>query len=97
MQGLLSGWFCQGVFCLEGFVQGGFCPFLLLSEYICMLQQKVKHHFKFMFHMHDKKCISVTSHAFDLLRPVTTVTPSQTPLPLDRDVLYGRTLGSCRS
>ena len=27
--------FCQGVFCLEGFVRGGFCPFPLLSEYIC--------------------------------------------------------------
>ena len=27
--------FCQRVFCLEGFVWGGFCPFPLLSEYIC--------------------------------------------------------------
>src|SRR6218665_576757 len=26
---------CQGVFCLEDFVRGGFCPFLLLSQYIC--------------------------------------------------------------
>src|SRR6218665_3994854 len=23
------------VFCLEGFVRGGFCPYRLLSEYIC--------------------------------------------------------------
>src|SRR6218665_1243766 len=27
--------FCQRVFCLEDFVRGGFCPFPLLSEYIC--------------------------------------------------------------
>src|SRR6218665_1316591 len=44
-QGFLSGRFCQRVFCLEGFVWGGFCPFPHLSEYV--LQQKVKHHFKF--------------------------------------------------
>src|SRR6218665_3059566 len=25
--GVLSGGFCQGVFCLEGFVRGGFSPF----------------------------------------------------------------------
>src|SRR6218665_1668575 len=33
--GFLSRGVCQGVFCLEGFVRGGFCPFPLLSEYIC--------------------------------------------------------------
>src|SRR6218665_136198 len=27
--------FSEGVFCLEGLVRGGFCPFSLLSEYIC--------------------------------------------------------------
>src|SRR6218665_3051361 len=40
---ILSQWFarvfvrgfCQGVFCLEGFVWGGFYPFPLLSEYTC--------------------------------------------------------------
>src|SRR6218665_3907871 len=25
----------KGVFCLEGFVRGGFCSYPLLSEYIC--------------------------------------------------------------
>ena len=38
--------FCHRVFCLEGFVRGGFCQFPLLSEYICY-NRKVKHHFKF--------------------------------------------------
>src|SRR6218665_102491 len=33
--GVLVRGFCQRVFCLEGFVRGGFCPFPLLSEYIC--------------------------------------------------------------
>src|SRR6218665_4046229 len=35
----------RGGFCPGGFVWGGLCPFPLLSEYV--LQQKVKHHFKF--------------------------------------------------
>src|SRR6218665_2990569 len=33
--GLFVRGVCQGVFCLEGFVRGGFCPFPLLSENIC--------------------------------------------------------------
>src|SRR6218665_2243010 len=58
--------FCQGVFCLEGFVRGGFCPFPLLSEYmyICY-NRKLNITLNFIFHMYDKKCISVTSHALD--------------------------------
>src|SRR6218665_1776413 len=35
--------FCQRVFCLEGFVWGGFVP--SRSVRIHLLQQKVKHHF----------------------------------------------------
>src|SRR6218665_2473809 len=34
-RGLLSRGFCLGVFCPEGFDRGGFCPYPLLSEYIC--------------------------------------------------------------
>src|SRR6218665_962090 len=52
--GLLSGGFCQGVFCLEGFVRGDFCPYLLLSKYICY-NRKLKITLNFMFHMYDKK------------------------------------------
>src|SRR6218665_2257109 len=37
-------------------------------------------------------CISVTSHALDPLPLSQTVTPSRTPSPLERDVLYGRSL-----
>src|SRR6218665_3718599 len=51
---ILSGGFCQGVFCLEGFVRGGFCPFSLLSECICY-NRKVNITLNFMFHMYDKK------------------------------------------
>ena len=44
--------------------------------------------------MYDKKCISdVTSHAFYPLPPVTNCHTFSDPLPLERDVLYGRPLG----
>src|SRR6218665_994501 len=52
-RGFLSGFFFRGVFCLEGFVQSGFCPFSLLSEYICY-NRKVNITLNFMFHMYDK-------------------------------------------
>src|SRR6218665_2708106 len=55
---IVRGDFCQGVlsevFCLEGFVWGGFCPFPLLSEYICY-NTKLNITLNFMFHMYDKK------------------------------------------
>ena len=35
-------------------------------------------------------CISVTSHALDLPPPVTNCHTFSDPLPLERDVLYGR-------
>src|SRR6218665_1792851 len=39
-----------------------------------------------------KNCISVTSHALDPLPPVTNCHTFSDPLPLERDVLYGRPL-----
>src|SRR6218665_2431598 len=45
-QGFLSGGFCQWVFCQEGFVRGWFLS-IPASVRIHLLQQKVKHHFKF--------------------------------------------------
>src|SRR6218665_3837308 len=58
-----------GFFCVEDFVRGGVCPFPLLSEYNCY-NRKVNITLNFMFHMYDKKFISVTSHAFDPPPPV---------------------------
>src|SRR6218665_1159328 len=52
--------------CLEGFVRGGFCPFPLLSEYICY-NRKLNITLNFMFHMYDKQFVSMMSHALDPL------------------------------
>src|SRR6218665_4001945 len=76
-RGLLSVCFCQRVFCLEGSVRGGFCPYPLLSECICYII-KFKITLNFMFHMYDKKNLSVTSHALY-------------PLPLSQAVTLSRT------
>ena len=54
---IVSGVFVRkdlsGVFGLEGFVRGGFCPFLLLSQYICY-NRKLNNTLNFMFNMYDK-------------------------------------------
>src|SRR6218665_689388 len=68
--GILSGRVCQRVFGLEGFVRGVFCPFLLLSQYICY-NRKLNITLNFMFNMYDKKSKSVTSHAPAPLPSVT--------------------------
>src|SRR6218665_3015715 len=44
-----------------------------------------------------KICISVTSHALYPLPLSPTVTPSQTPPPFERDVLYGRQYTTCQT
>jgi len=43
---LVAGFF-QGVFSLEGFVRGGFFRSSFVRIGLHLLQQKVKHHFKF--------------------------------------------------
>src|SRR6218665_2544478 len=70
------------------FCPGGFCPFLLLSQYICY-NRKLNITLNFVFNMYDKKCISVTSHALDpsLCHKLSRLLG---PPPLERDVLYGR-------
>src|SRR6218665_2022955 len=87
--------FCPG-FVRESFVwkvlSGWFLFVLVLSEYICYIR-KLNITLNFMFRMHDKKIISVTSHALYPLPLSQTVTPSRIPSPLERDVLYGRPLG----
>src|SRR6218665_2358731 len=47
-RGFCSG-VCLGVFSLEGFVRGGFCPSSLLSEYI-HYNRKLNITFNFRFH-----------------------------------------------
>src|SRR6218665_2199585 len=49
-RGFLFG-VCLGVFCLEGFVRGGFCPSPFLSEYI-HFNRKLNITFNFRFHMY---------------------------------------------
>ena len=78
--GFLCRGFCQVVFCLEGFVRGGFCPFPLLSEYICY-NRKLNITLNFGIHMYNKKIISVTSHALDLPPPVTNCHTFSYPFP----------------
>src|SRR6218665_1762466 len=60
------------------FVRGGFCPYLLLSEYICY-NRKLKITLTFICMI--KKFISVTSHALDP-SPVTNCHTFSDPLPL---------------
>ena len=51
---VLSRSFVTGSFCLGGFVRGGFCPFPLLSEYICY-NRKLNSTLNFRFHMYEKE------------------------------------------
>src|SRR6218665_254693 len=80
----------SGVFCLEGFVRGGFCPSILLSECI-HYNRKLNITFNFRFHMYEMFFESVTSHALGppFLSPVTNCHTFSDPRPLERDILYG--------
>jgi len=70
-----------------GFVQGDFCPFPFCVR-IHLLQQKVKHHFKFQVsYIYIKNIISVTSQALYPSPLSQTVTTSRTP-----SSLHGRPL-----
>src|SRR6218665_4047021 len=82
---------CPGVFCLKGYVRGGFCPFPLLSEYICY-NKKLNITLDFMFCMYDKICYKCDVTCFYLL-PSPCHKLSHLlgpPPPLERDVLYRR-------
>jgi len=80
--GLVRG-FCQGVLCLEGF-----CPFPLLSEYICY-KRKLNITLNFKFHMYDKN-LKVWRHMFSTPpSPVTNCHTFSDPLTLEHDILYG--------
>ena len=73
-----------------GFVRVDFCPFPLLLQYI-YYNRKLNITWNFMFHVIDKKFISVTSHALTP-SPCHKLSHLLGPLPLERDVLYGRPL-----
>ena len=88
---LFAGVFVRGDFSLEGFVRGGFYPFPLVSEYICY-DRKFNITLNFMFHMYDKKCIGVASHALYPPSLCHKLSHLLGPSPLERDVLYGRPL-----
>src|SRR6218665_2458006 len=87
--------FCPGVLSEGHFMSGRFCPGWILSvpvlsEYICYIR-KLNITLNFMFRMYDNffyKCDVTCS--FTPLPLSQTVTPSRTPSPLERDVLYGR-------
>src|SRR6218665_2209269 len=71
----------SGVFCLEGFVRGDFCPSTLLSENI-HYNRKPNITFNFRFHMYEIFLKSVMSHALGPPLPLSqTVTPYRTPSP----------------
>src|SRR6218665_2688881 len=76
--GFCSG-VCLGVVCLEGFVRGGFCPSLHLSEYI-HYNRKLNITFNFRFHMYEIFFKSVTLHALGPLSPVTNCHTFSDPL-----------------
>src|SRR6218665_1886535 len=82
---IVRGGFClgvlSGVFCLEGFVWGGFCPFPLLSEYICY-NTKLNITLNFMFHTYDKKIYKCdVTCSFPPIPSVTNCHPFSAPLP----------------
>src|SRR6218665_2417848 len=90
---LVRGGFCSGglsgVFCLEGFVWGGFCPSPLLSEYT-HYNRKLNITFNFRFHMYEFFLKCDVTCSWTPLPLSQTVTPSRTPPPSSVDVLYGR-------
>jgi len=92
---MVRGVFVQ-VFC-SGFsvwkVLSGWFLSVPYSVRIPLLQQKVQHHFQFhVSYVWQKNLKSVTSHSLGPLPSVTNCHTFSEPLPLERDVLYGRPL-----
>src|SRR6218665_3030112 len=84
LSGVLSEGLLYGRFCL-----GWFLSVPVLSEYICYIR-KLNITLNFMFRMYDKKMYKCDVTCSLPLPLSQTVTPSRTPSPLERDVLYGR-------
>src|SRR6218665_2726750 len=87
---LFAGFFVRGSFVHENKVSSGVVLSVpVLSEYICYIR-KLNITLNFMFGMYDKKI-----HKCDVTcslppPPVTNCHTFSDPLPLERDVLYGR-------
>src|SRR6218665_3093779 len=71
---------CLGVFRLEGFVRGDFCPSTLLSENI-HYNRKLNSTFNFRFHMYEIFFKSVMSHALGPPSPCHKLSHRLGPLP----------------
>src|SRR6218665_1807584 len=82
--GFSSGGFVQRFFAWKVLFRGGFCPSLHLSEYTSY-NRKLNITFNFRFEKCDVACS--WTHP-----PVTNWHILSDPLPLERDVLYGRPL-----
>src|SRR6218665_1148514 len=85
----------SGIFCLKGFVRGGFCPSPFLSEYI-HYNRKLNITFNFRFHMYEIFFKCDVTCSWIPFPPSQTVTPSRAPSPLERDVHYVRPLTSIK-
>ena len=72
---------CSRRFLSGGFVRVGFCPFPLLSQYICY-NRKLNITLNFMFHIYDKNLYKRDVTCSWPPSPLSqTVTPSRTPSP----------------
>ena len=80
--------FCPGVFCLEPL--SGVVFVRSRSVRIHLLQRKLNITLNVMFRMYDKRFMCDVTCPLPPISLSQTVTPSRTPSPLERDVLYGR-------
>src|SRR6218665_2382895 len=90
VRGLFVLGFCPRVFCLKGFVRGGFIhtPF---CQNTSVTTKKLNITFNFRICMYEKFVKSLTSHALGP-PPVTNCHTFSDPSSLGSDVLYGRPL-----
>ena len=82
---------CSRRFLSRGFCPGWFLSVFLLSQYICY-NKKLNITLNFMFHMYDKNLYKRDVTCSLPLPAVTNCHTFSDPLPLERDVLYGRPL-----
>src|SRR6218665_626597 len=79
---------CSQRFLSGGFVRVGFCPFPLLSQYICY-NRKLNITLNFMFHMYGKHLYKRDVRCSSPPPQITNCHTFPDPSPLERDVFYG--------